>query len=116
MGRSTMTNNQEHASHVADSLLQIEIALRSMDAWQEQPMPPEAFESTQPFCLDTMNFTQWLQFVFVARMKLLLETGQALPSVSGIAPMAEEYYRGQSESGANLIQALARMDSLLSGE
>ncbi|MBZ0332912.1 YqcC family protein [Marinobacter sp. AL4B] len=111
-----MTNNQEHASHVADSLLQIEIALRSMDAWQEQPMPPEAFESTQPFCLDTMNFTQWLQFVFVARMKLLLETGQALPSVSGIAPMAEEYYRGQSESGANLIQALARMDSLLSGE
>ncbi len=116
MGRSTMTNNQEHASHVADSLLQIEIALRSMDAWQEQPMPPEAFESTQPFCLDTMNFTQWLQFVFVARMKLLLETGQELPSVSGIAPMAEEYYRGQSESGANLIQALARMDSLLSGE
>nr|WP_133005205.1 YqcC family protein [Marinobacter sp. JH2] len=111
-----MTNNQEHASHVADSLLQIEIALRSMDAWQEQPMPPEAFESTQPFCLDTMNFTQWLQFVFVARMKLLLETGQALPSVSGIAPMAEEYFRGQSESGANLIQALARMDSLLSGE
>lgn len=87
-----------------------------MDAWQEQPLPPEAFESTQPFCLDTMSFPQWLQFVFVARMKVLLEGGQPLPSVSGIAPMAEEYFRGRNESGAKLIQALAHMDSLLSGE
>ncbi|RMJ02126.1 hypothetical protein DOQ08_02922 [Marinobacter litoralis] len=116
MGRLTMKENRAHASHVADSLLQIEVELRSIGVWQEQPLPPEAFESTQPFCLDTMNFTQWLQFVFVERMKLLLEAGQPLPSVSGIAPMAEEYFRGRSESGAKLIQALAHMDNLLSGE
>ncbi|MFV8570904.1 YqcC family protein [Marinobacter sp. SBS5] len=111
-----MTESQVHASNVADSLLQIEVELRGLGAWQEEPLPVEAFESTQPFCLDTMSFTQWLQFVFVARMKLLLEAGQPLPSVSGIAPMAEEYFRGRTESGAKLIQTLAHMDSLLSGE
>ncbi|MDP4548791.1 MAG: YqcC family protein [Marinobacter sp.] len=111
-----MTDSQSHASNVADSLLQIELELRTLGAWQEQPLPPEAFESTQPFCLDTMSFPQWLQFVFVARMKVLLEAGQPLPSVSGIAPMAEEYFRARSESGARLIQALAHMDGLLSGE
>ncbi len=109
-----MSIEEKHLDRVTDGLLQIEIELRELCAWERESLPDEAFESTRPFCLDTMEFTQWLQFVFLDRMKSLVEAGQPLPSVSGIAPMAEEHFRGREASGRNLIQALDEMDRLLS--
>ena len=109
-----MSVEEQHLDRVTDGLLKIEIELRELDVWQHEPLPDEAFESSQPFCLDTMEFTQWLQFVFLDRMKSLVEAGHPLPSVSGIAPMAEEHFRGRQESGDGLIQALDEMDRLLS--
>lgn len=109
-----MSISKAHLDRVTDGLLQIEIELRQLQMWEASPPPESAFQSTEPFCLDTMNFTQWLQFVFLDKMKVLVEGGHALPSVSGIAPMAEEYFRGQQQSGRGLVQALEQMDRLLS--
>ena len=111
-----MANLSDHTTRVADSLLQIEIELRRIDAWESEPPSPEALQSAQPFAVDTLEFTQWLQFVFVSRMKVLIEGGQPLPQVSGMAPMAEEHFRGREESGASLISKLEEMDRLLSGQ
>ncbi|MBE02939.1 YqcC family protein [Marinobacter lutaoensis] len=110
-----MTESDSRVARVADSLLRIEIELRRLGAWESEPPPAEAFRSDKPFCLDTMAFTQWLQFVFVDRMKVLIEGGHRLPEVSGIAPMAEEHFRGRPESGRALIRELEVMDRLLSG-
>ncbi len=49
-------------------------------------------------------------------MKILIENGHPLPEVSGIAPMAEEHFRGRPESGHGLIRELEKMDELLSGK
>lgn len=110
-----MFDKEKYLDRVTDGLLQIEMELRELGAWEHESLPDAAFESTQPFCLDTMEFTQWVQFVFLDRMKTLVEAGHPLPSVSGIAPMAEEHFRGRPESGNGLIQALEEMDQLLSG-
>ena len=109
-----MTESDSRVGRVADSLLRIEIELRRLGAWESEPPPAEAFRSDKPFCLDTMAFTQWLQFVFLEKMKALVEAGHALPEVSGIAPMAEEHFRGREQSGRELISALEEMDRLLS--
>ncbi len=111
-----MTDEQNKVARVADSLLQIEIELRQLEVWESEPPSEEAFQSDKPFCLDTMEFTQWLQFVFVERMKILIENDHPLPEVSGIAPMAEEHFRGRPESGHRLIRELEKMDKLLSGK
>lgn len=110
-----MSSRNHRFDQITDSLLQIEIELRTLDIWEATPPPEEAFQSSEPFCLDTMAFTQWLQFVFLEKMKVLVESGHPLPSVSGIAPMAEEYFRGRPQSGQRLIRALEEMDRLLSG-
>lgn len=110
-----MATSPDLISEVADSLLKIELELRQLGAWESESPPEEAFRSAQPFCIDTLEFTQWLQFVFVARMKVLVESDHPLPQVSGMAPMAEEHFRGRPESGAGLIRALEEMDRLLSG-
>lgn len=111
-----MADSSDHVSRVADSLIQIEIELRQMDVWESHPPPEDALRSTQPFAIDRLEFTQWLQFVFISRMKVLIEEGQPLPQVSGMAPMAEEHFAARAESGEKLIDELAEMDRLLSGE
>lgn len=111
-----MTDGNSKVARVADSLLQIEVELRQLDVWEEEAPPREAFQSDKPFCVDTMEFTQWLQFVFVERMKILIENGHPLPEVSGMAPMAEEHFRGRPESGHGLIRELQTMDRLLSDQ
>lgn len=109
-------NDPQLLARVADSLLRIETEMRRLGVWEAEPPPQEAFLSDKPFCVDTMVFTQWLQFVFLKRMKLLVEGGHPLPGVSGIAPMAEEHFRGRPESGHALIRELQVMDRLLCGD
>lgn len=110
-----MSDSRDQIGQVADSLLRIEIELRRLGLWDEEPPPPEAFQSTQPFCIDTLEFTQWVQFVFVERMKVIIENDHPLPAVSGIAPMAEEHFRGRAESAEGLVRELEEIDRLLSG-
>lgn len=111
-----MAGSSDHVARVADSLIQIEIELRRIGVWESSPPPREALQSTQPFGIDRLEFTQWLQFVFISRMKVLIEAGQPLPEVSGMAPMAEEHFSAREESGQSLIEELAKMDRLLSGK
>lgn len=110
-----MSDSSDQIGQVADSLLRIEIELRQLGLWDEEPPSPEALQSTQPFCIDTLEFTQWIQFVFVERMKVIIENDHPLPAVSGIAPMAEEHFRGRPESGEGLVRELEEIDRLLSG-
>jgi|AntRauTorckE5430_2_1112549.scaffolds.fasta_scaffold00016_12 uncharacterized protein YqcC (DUF446 family) len=109
----TASDNLDHVCQVADRLLAVEIQLRQMNCWHSEPLAAEKYLSQEPFCLDTMTFEQWLQFVLLARLKQLIEDHQPLPTVSGVAPMAEEHYRGDSGPGPALIRELAALDELL---
>lgn len=111
-----MKESGDVLGQVADCLLGIEMELRQLDLWESEPPHESALLSTEPFCLDTLAFTQWIQFVFLMRMKLIIENNHPLPSVSGIAPMAEEYFRGRPESGQRLIRELEAVDRLLSAD
>lgn len=109
-----MDRNDALLSDIAECLLRIEQELRYLGEWRAEDPHPSALQSTRPFCIDTLEFTEWLQFVFIRRMKVLVEKGHELPGVSGMAPMAEEHFRGRDQSGDGLIRILAEMDRLLS--
>ncbi len=100
---------------VANVLIDIEVSLRELQLWEAQPPPPEALASTQPFALDTLSFSQWLQFLFLPRMQQMVQQQAELPANCQIAPMAEEYFRHQAVSGEALIIQLRRIDTLLNG-
>lgn len=110
-----MTTSQALFSEVADRLLGIEIEMRRIDVWSSEAPSEDALSSQQPFCIDTLEFTEWLQFVFLERMRMIVEQGHSLPGASGIAPMAEEYFRARPESGDGLVRELEAIDELLSG-
>ena len=101
---------------VAELLIDIEAQLRQLGLWEREPPPPQALASDQPFSVDTLTLPQWLQFIFLPTLYRLLAEGQPLPGRCGIAPMAEEYFRGLALASATLEQTLLKMDRMLSGE
>ena len=100
-------------SMLAEHLLLIERELRLLGWWQDEAPSAEALASSEPFCVDTLTFEQWLQWIFLPRMKVLLESGAALPSVSGIQAMGEMVYRQQPGIARRLLELLGEFDRLL---
>ena len=101
-------------TRIAALLMDIEAQLRQLGQWDAVAPPAKALESEQPFCVDTLTLPQWLQFVFLPTLCSMLERGQSLPERCGIAPMAEEYFRGTGLGSDELLAALACVDDLLS--
>jgi uncharacterized protein YqcC (DUF446 family) len=99
---------------IAAVLIDIEAELRQLRLWDGVPPDPRALASTQPFAIDTLTLPQWLQFIFLPTMYRLIDEGAPLPTRCGIAPMAEEYFRGREVAIAGLLDALERIDVLLS--
>ncbi|MBA34314.1 MAG: pseudouridine synthase [Oleispira sp.] len=101
---------------------QVELALQALqkelmkaDHWSEYQISAEALASQQPFCLDTMNFSQWLQFVFIPNMQSLIEKQQVLPSLKkdqGLGPMAIEFYT-KIEVERTILVTISQIDELL---
>lgn len=98
---------------VAEQLLLVERELRLLGLWSVEAPSPEALASQQPFCVDTLDFEAWLQWIFLPRMKMLIEAGAELPAASGIAAMAEEVFRAQALEVKGLLAALQAFDSLI---
>jgi len=66
-----------------------------------------------PFCVDTLSFPQWLQFVFIPKMRALHDQNLAYPVGSGIASMAEEIFRDNVRADY-LMSLFKRIDGELS--
>jgi uncharacterized protein YqcC (DUF446 family) len=75
---------------------------------------PEALASTAPFCVDSLSFPQWLQFIFIPGLRRIIDQRQLLPRECQVAPMAEMYFRLGSSDGAAVVALLQRIDRLLS--
>ncbi len=101
-------------AELADQLLLIERELRVLDLWASTPPDARALASQEPFCVDTLSFEQWLQWIFLPRMKVILERDDALPAVSGILAMAEVVYQGRLQQMSGLLRALETFDALIS--
>lgn len=98
-------------TQVRQHLIFIEQVLRDHDLWQETLADPAALESTQPFCMDTLEPSEWLQWVLIPRMHALLDSDHPLPTEFAIAP----YYEMALDSGRRerkaLLAALQALDA-----
>lgn len=100
---------------VAEQLLLIERELRLQGLWDEVPPSAKALASVEPFAVDTLEFEQWLQWIFLPRMKAILEQNLPLPAASGIQEMAEVVFAGRAMQGRDrqLQTLLKEFDQLI---
>ncbi|WP_446469918.1 YqcC family protein [Xenorhabdus stockiae] len=90
----------------------IEATMKIVGLWKSYPPKPEAFESTEPFSIDTMAAEEWLQWVLIPRMSALIEQKASLPTSFAIAPYFEEVYKEEAELYLPLLEHLRELDSL----
>lgn len=97
-------------------LAQIESELKGLDLWEDQPPPAAALASSLPFCYDTLDLHQWLQWLFLPKMQRILLGHGALPAESGIFPYALDSFRDSDEDPNELLFLLRSFDEVLSGK
>jgi uncharacterized protein YqcC (DUF446 family) len=99
---------------VADQLLAIEMEMRRIGMWESTAPAQEALESLVPFCYDTLKFEQWLQWVFLPKMKQALEQQIDFPASSDIATLAEMcFVELHSTETAHLLELLKSFDETI---
>lgn len=98
---------------IEQCLAAIEAELRRLGYWQATPPSAQALGSVLPFCCDTLEFPQWLQFIFVAKIRLLLTSAAPLPTACSITPYAEEYFKDSARDAGALFEYLIAIDKLL---
>lgn len=94
-------------------LTAIEAELQHTALWNNVKPNAEALASTEPFCIDTMPFTDWLQFIFLDKMTQLVVMQMPLPANMAIHPMAEEAFKPVTADTRELLSLILTFDKLL---
>ena len=96
----------------ADIIDAVEAELRRLGLWGGPALrpAPQAFDSQTPFFLDTMQLHEWLEYVLIPRLRLLLIRGQTLPGRLLILPLAEELWRDQLAERRRLLLLLGQLE------
>ena len=97
-------------------LSEMEHEMKRLDLRSKKRPTDQALASEQPFCYDTLVFGDWLQWVFVPRIQLVLARDLSLSAKSDIAPLAEVWLkeRGLEEESLRLVDIIRTLDRQLS--
>lgn len=93
----------------------LEIELKRLELWEDEPPRPDALASQMPFACDRLMFHQWLRWQFIPRMQKILAGHGALPIASDIFPYAlhslSQYERDPNE----LLFLVRSFDEVIKG-
>ena len=64
--------SDQHLS-IAQTLRAITAEMQRQSLWQDQPPTAEQLGSKLPFCVDTLTFVQWLQWVMFPRLFVIID-------------------------------------------
>lgn len=98
---------------IAAVLLEVEASLRATGKWGSEKPPASALASAEPFCFDTLSLEQWLQWIFIPRMKHILEHRQPLPKQSAIFEYAQACVPTGDPRAVSLLAQIRRFDELI---
>lgn len=88
----------------------IEEEMRATGFWQSEPPTPAQLAFTKAFAMDTMAFAQWLQFVFIPRVREAIASND-FPSSSSVGAQAVREFDGEPQAG-RLVSLLSQFDAL----
>lgn len=96
-------------SDILQLLKDIEQEMKSKLLWQSLPPKAEAFLSEQPFALDMMLPNEWLQWIFIPRIRALIDANGIVPRNFVLYPYFEETLK-QQEEAAKLLSLIENLD------
>ncbi len=101
-------------SEKVKSLLdQLQATLEKASQWQTIAPEPEKLMSTEPFSIDTLTFLEWLQWIYVARLRAIMDAGGQLPQGAQVYPYAEEALKAAGIQIPGLLELVLQLDTAL---
>lgn len=97
------------------ALLLLEAEMRALGWWQSESPDAQALQSAEPFCVDCLTFSEWLQWVYIPKMHAFMAENGTLPGASGLMPIAEEAWKGSAENVLKLYRVVMALDALVAG-
>jgi len=105
----------DHRTHqLADLILNIEAEMRTIALWETNHPPADSLKSLTPFCHDKLYFHQWMQWVFLPKMRTVIETETDMPTTSDIFPLAEYSFQKLEQNTQQLLQLIEQFDRFIS--
>ena len=98
-------------SEVAYKISEIDAEMKRIGYWSDKPLPEEAYEFQQAFAMDTLAFSQWLQFILVPRAWKIIEQKGDFPSESMVGSRAVREFDGDSKA-SGFVTLLSEFDDL----
>ena len=102
--------NMPNSAMVLAKVDQIEAELHNLNWWHSEPLKPEQFDFHAAFAMDTMTFSQWLQFIFIPKVRAAAEQNH-FPLQSQVAAQAIREFDAFPEA-SQLITLLLEFDAL----
>lgn len=98
-----------------EQLNELQKIMQKQGLWQSLPPSPEALQSSQPFAIDSLTATEWLQWIFIPRMQALIDSKQPLPTQIAISPYLEEALKEETYL-AKLLRPIIAIEELLKSQ
>jgi uncharacterized protein YqcC (DUF446 family) len=96
-------------TQLSSLLDQLERQLRHHQLWQIQRPSLDALASREPFAIDTLEPHQWLQWIFMVKIRAALHGEMVLPRGFSITPYFEQAW-AQDAARADLLVLLSQID------
>ncbi|MDD1783769.1 YqcC family protein [Enterovibrio sp. ZSDZ35] len=93
-------------------LLQLRETLVQHGHWQSQAPSDEKLASSEPFAVDTLSCTEWLQWIFIPKMQFLVDHHFPLPDAFNISPYVDEALKG-ANGHLEITQVTMTLDALM---
>lgn len=90
---------------------EIEAEMKRIGYWSPDPLPEEAYDFRQAFAMDTMAFSQWLQFILVPNVRQIIEERGTFPTESMVGAQAVREFDGDKDA-SHLVSLLSEFDAL----
>ena len=112
MTRRRTGGKQPGYAAVGHKIAEIEAEMRRAGMWRDGPLRPEQYNFARAFAMDTMAFDQWLQFIFIPRVKEIIEARGAFPAGSMVAAQAVREFDTDPRYTPRLGQLLSEFDAM----
>ena len=104
-----------NAQEVGEKIAEIEDEMKRIGLWRDEPLREEQYEFRQAFAMDTMTLSQWLQFIFVPKVKAIIAAGGEFPGKSQVGAHALREFDAWNDA-ERLLGLLSEFDALFGAE
>jgi uncharacterized protein YqcC (DUF446 family) len=102
----------DRPAQIAKQIVKIETTMKQLKLYASVRPDDSAFESSTPFCYDTMSFLEWMQWVMFPRTREFISRDLPLPTVCEIHPLAEEDFKLLVQDTDALLDEIQQLDHL----